>query len=87
MKSMFCPRLFPLLLLDYDRPLDIQIVFLLQNVKKGRVSSAINSDLLELVAEVILDGLLRELVFFVQDVIFAFKDETVDDEVFFLEQI
>ena len=76
-----------LFLLHDEHPLEVEVVLLLQHVEERRISATIDAYLLELVAEVILDGLLRELVFFVQDVIFAFKDEAVDDEVFFLEQI
>ena len=76
-----------LFLLHDKHTLEVQVVLLLQDVEKWRVRATINADLLELVAEVILDGLLLKLVSFVQDIVFAFKDEAVDDEVFFLEQI
>ena len=78
------PSLF---LLHDEHPLEVEIVFFLQDVEERRISPAVNSYLLELIAEVILDGLLDELVPFVQNVIFAFEDKAVDDEVFLLEQV
>ena len=78
---------FPLLLLNDDSPFKIEVVFLFEDVVKGRVSASIDANLLELVAEVILDGLLLELVPLDDDVVLPFKHEAVDDEVLFLQQV
>ena len=52
--------LLPLLLLYDDCPLEVKVVGFFKDIKEGRVSPSINANLLELVPEVILDGLLLE---------------------------
>ena len=78
---------FPLLLFDNDGPFEVEVVFLFENVEEGRISAAIDADLLELVAEVVLDGLLLELVPLNDDVVFSLKHEAVDDKILFFKQV
>jgi hypothetical protein len=78
---------FPLLLLDNDGPFEVEVVFLFENVEEGRVSAAIDADLLELVAEVVLDGLLLELIPLNDDVVFSLKHEAVYDKILFFKQV
>ena len=73
--------LLSLLLLDNNRALHIQVILFLQDVIKWWVSATIDANLLELVAEVILDGLLFEAVALENDVILSFQDKAVDDKV------
>ena len=76
--------LLSLLLLDHDSPLEVEIVDFLEDVEKRWVSASINANLLELVAEVILDGLLLKAVSLQNDVVLPLQDEAVDDKVLFL---
>jgi len=56
--------LFSLLLLCYDGPFKIQVVFFVQNLVKCWVCPAINPDFLEFSSEMIFDRLLFEGVSF-----------------------
>ena len=76
--------LLSLLLLDHDSPLEVEIVDFLEDVEKRWVSASINANLLELVAEVILDRLLLKAVSLQNDVVLPLQDEAVDDKVLFL---
>jgi hypothetical protein len=51
---------FALLLFDDDRALEVQVVFFLEDIEKRRVGAAIDADLLEFVAEVVLNWLFAE---------------------------
>jgi len=78
----------PLFLLHDDGPLDIQvIVFIFQDLKKGWVLPAINTDLLEFVSEVLLDRQFLEGRALQDNVVLTLEDEAVDNEVFALEEI
>ena len=63
--------LLPLFLLNDNRSLEVQVVLLFQNVEKGRVRATIDSDLLKLVPEVVLDRLLLEAVSLEDDIVLA----------------
>lgn len=76
--------LLSLLLLDHDSPLEVEIVDFLEDVEERWVSASINANLLELVAEVILDRLLLKAVSLQNDVVLPLQDEAVDDKVLFL---
>jgi len=77
--------LLSLLLLDHDSPLEVEIVNFLEDVEERWVSASINANLLELVAEVILDRLLLKAVSLQNDVVLPLQDEAVDDKVLFFE--
>ena len=79
--------LFSLLLLDDDCSLKVEIILLFKDIKERRVGTTVDTDLLELISEMILDGLLFEAVSFKNDVVLAFEDEAVDYEIFLLEQV
>ena len=79
--------LLPLLLLDNDRPFEVQVVGFFKDVEKWRVRPTINANLLELVPEVILDRLLFEAAALENDVVFALQHKAVDNEVLTFEQI
>ena len=79
--------LFTLFLLDHDRPLEIKVVLFFQHVEERWVRASINAYLLELVAEMVLDRLLFELLTLNDDVVLALEHEAVDDEVLFLEKV
>ncbi len=64
--------LFALLLLDDNSPFEVEIIFLLEDVKKRGVGTPVDSDFLEFVAEVVFDGLLFEGVSCDNHVVFAF---------------
>jgi len=64
--------LFALLLLDDNSPFEVEIVFLLEDVKKRGVGAPVDSYFLKFVAEVVFDGLLFEGVSCEDDVVFAF---------------
>ena len=85
LKQIVFQVFLPLLLLNHDCPLKIQIIFFLKHVKKWRVSASINANLLELVPEVVLDWLLFEAVSLHDHVVLTFEDKTIDNEVFFLK--
>ena len=79
--------LLSLLLLDNDCALHVQVILFLQDVIKWWVSATVDTNLLELVAKVILDGLFFEAVALQNDVILSFQDEAVDDKVLSLKQV
>ena len=79
--------LLTLLLFNDDRALKVQIVLFLQDVKERWIGATINTNLLELVPEMILDWLLLEAVPLEDDVVLTFEYEAVDDEVFLLKKI
>ena len=64
--------LLPLLLLDYDCPFDIQVIFFLKDIIQRWVCSSINADLLKFIPEMILDWLLLKSGSINDDIIFAF---------------
>ena len=76
--------LLSLLLLNHDSPLEVEIVDFLEDVEERWISASINANLLELVAEVILDRLLLKAVSLQNDVVLPLQDEAVDDKVLFL---
>ena len=79
--------LLSLFLLDDNCSFDVQIVLFFQDVVKRRICSTINSDLLELVPEMILDRLFLEVVPFQDYVVLPFKDEAIDNEVLLFQEI
>ena len=79
--------LFSLLLLNDDCSLKVEIILLFKDIKERRVGTTVDTDLLELISEMILDGLLFEAVSLKNDVVLAFEDEAVDYEIFLLEQV
>ena len=50
-QQVFFQEFAALLLLCYDRPLEVQVVWFFQDVEQGGVSSAVNPDFLEFVPE------------------------------------
>lgn len=84
-KQVIFHVLFSLLLLDNNCALNVQVILFLQDVIKWWVSATIDANLLELVAEVILDGLLFEAIALENDVILSFQDKAVDDKVLSLK--
>jgi hypothetical protein len=54
--------LFALFLFHHDCPLEIQVVFFLQDIKQRRVRATINTNFLELVPEMIFNRLLLKSV-------------------------
>lgn len=77
-----------LLLLHNDGPLNVQVVVLVfQDLKKGGVLAAIDTDLLELVPEVLFDRQLFEGRPLQDDVVLSLEDEAVDHKVLALQEI
>jgi hypothetical protein len=78
---------FPaLLMLHYDRALDVQVIELIfQDFKEGRILTAVDADTLEFVSEVLFDWELFEGGALHDNVVFALKDETVHHEVLSFE--
>lgn len=79
--------LLSLLLLHDDRSFDVQVIFFLQNVVEGRISTPIDANLLKLVPEVVLNRLLLESFTLDDHIILAFQHEAVQNEVLLLEQV
>lgn len=73
--------LLPLLLLHDDGSLEVQVIGLLKDIEQGWVRASVNADFLELVSEMVLDRLLLKAAALQNDVVLAFEDEAVDDEV------
>ena len=69
--------LLALLLFYDDGSLDIEIILFFKDVKQGWIGSTIDTNLLELVSEVILDWLLLECVSLQDDIVLALEHETV----------
>ena len=77
-----------LLLLHNNGPLNVQvIVFVFQNFKERRVLSAIDTNLLEFVSEVLLDWQFLESGTLQDNVVLTLEDEAVDHEVLTLEKV
>ena len=73
-------------MLHNDRALDVQVIeFILQDFKEGRILTAVDTDTLEFVSKVLFDGELLESGALHDNVIFAFKDETVHNKVLSFE--
>lgn len=79
--------LFALLLFYHNCALEIQVILFFEYVKQRWVSTSIDSNLLELVSEVILDGLFFKTASLQDDVVLAFEYKAVDDKVLSLEQV
>ena len=87
LQEVIFQMLFTLLLLNHDRPLEIQVVLFFKHVEERWVRASINAYLLELVAEMVLDRLLFELLTLNDDVVLALEHEAVDDEVLLFEKV
>ena len=79
--------LFALLLFDHDRALEIQVILFFEYVEQRWVSTSIDSNLLELVSEVVLDWLFFKTASFQDDVVLALEYKAVDDEILSLKQV
>ena len=79
--------LFALLLFDHDRALEIQVILFFEYVEQRWVSTSIDSNLLELVSEVVLDGLFFKTASLQDDVVLALEYKTVDDKVLSLKKV
>ena len=78
---------FALLLFDHDRALEIQVVLFFKDVEQGWVGASVDSNLLELVSEVVLDGLFFETASLQDDVVFALEYKAVNNKVLSLKQV
>jgi len=84
-KQVSFEQLFPVLVLDDERSLEVEVILLTQNFLEGRILATIDADLVKLVPEMILEGFFFGGLFFRDDVVLASERDAVQHIVLFVQ--